>query len=916
MKIKMIVLLLLSTFIFTFPLVACFNDNPTETSTTTQQGSDPNPDNTVKASENVINVYLIAGQSNAVGYGMDTGKVIANSDDRFINGFDNVLYYGAQERWNGKNLLNGFQPVTLGMGVASDRSGAEIGIASALADNGEMNAIIKCAWGATHLYPDTNYEISLKQGTWTSPTYIKNHNIDISKDTMVGNMYRRFETTVENAIRLLVEDGYTPVIKGVWWMQGEAEMFTLGMASAYEELYSTLIGDMRNTLSDLSGYDCSSVPFICGLPKWNPQNSGAPAYQAMVRTAMMNVSEELDNVGCIDCVPLNQHDMWHFDAAGQKYLGENFIDGVMEFQNNDERYSEEKVSIENEIKLLVGETGLEFKANLTTYTTPNKNEYGFIIVPTADLINNNINSQFIESLDELNISYEKIGAEVTVERIDDTYSDIYFSCKKVDIPYDALNTSYTAIAYIKNEYGAYSYSSCCVSDSIARLASEELYMGDGDNEAIAKILNKAINFLNGVSIENSEDAADFEIFAEDSISVQLSDALSKYKLEVSTSLGADYFLKYTSSDPDIVTVDQNGVLTAHQIGNVTILVECAGKQKEINVSVESFAIDGVALDAVINEGEYVGDVIIANNANVSAEVVGMIKNGNLYIAFELVHGDWSPLNNSWWLNDNIEFKLNGGASYTVIFYEGEPTYSNNISYGVSNTQEIDGKLVTTIELCVENVPDINQIMVCANGTNFGWLAIVHHSVCNTGYIDEDGIIVSKPFDLDNGLTLDGVLDESIYTESVITNKISANGNGADVEIIGTLTDEGVVFGVTIDHTKSPYATLVTNGDWYTFMNVEFHFNSLGGENNQYMFFANNWIKTVGPAYSYCNTVQNDNGYTSTIEIFIPYETIGVAANAESIDFTVRGWLESGWCDLLNNSWNATHKVTSEGLSNK
>ena len=205
-------------------------------------------------------------------------------------------------------------------------------------------------------------------------------------------------------------------------------------------------------------------------------------------------------------------------------------------------------------------------------------------------------------------------------------------------------------------------------------------------------------------------------------------------------------------------------------------------------------------------------------------------------------------------------------------------------------------------------------MLCANGTNFGWLAIVHHNVCNTGYISENGILVEKPLELDNGLTLDGTFNEDIYTESVKTNSIVANGNGADVEIIGTLTEQGVVFGVTIDHTKSPNATLVANGDWFTYMNVEFHFNSIGGENDQYMFFANNRQKVSGRAFSYCKTVQTGSGYTSTIEIFIPYETIGESAGVNAVAFTVRGWLETGWCDLLNNSWNATHTVTANGLS--
>ncbi len=919
MKIKLVCLLLL--LVLSFSLASCqwiFPDGNQPDNGNPPSG-DQNPPsgdgNDTSGSEKIINVYLIAGQSNAVGYGMDTANVIANSDPRFVSGFENVLYYGSQERWSGSYPNDVFKPVKLGMGVSSDRSGAEIGIASAIADEGGMNAIIKCAWGATHIYPDTQYEVSLKQGTWTSPTYIENNKVDLSKNELIGNMYARFEDTVRKGIQLLIEDGYTPVIKGVWWMQGEAEMFTLEMSSSYRELFETLISDTRNMLGEVTGYDCSATPFVCGLPKWNTKNSPAPAYQKAVREAMMSAANRLENVNYVDCMPLNQHDDWHFDAAGQKYLGEHFVSAIKEFEEVNEIGITEKVSIDNEIKLIPSETGLEFRANLTSYDSKNGNEYGFIILPTKSLAESGITGQFLDELDSNNIEYQKLVAEVNVDKIDENYSDIYFSAKLSGISYEDLNTSYTAIAYVKGEYGEVIYSSAHLSDSIARLASEEMYKAIDGLSDIEKIVNAGINSLNGVPSADADKKAELELIAEDSINISLSQTESIYKLEVEKSVDADYFIKYTSDNKDIVTVDENGVIRAISEGNTFILVECAGKTKRINVTVGAVELDGIALDGVISEGEYVGEVIMADNGNVSAKVVGMVKNGNLYLAFELVHGEWSPLNNSWWLNDNVEFKLNG-ESHTVVFYEGEPTYSNNISYGMSKTEEIDGRFVTTIELCVENVPKVNQLMLCANGTNFGWLAIVHHDVCNTGYINEDGIIVAKPIELDNGIVLDGKFDESAYTDNIKSNVISANGNGAGVDIIGTLTDEGVLLGVIINHTKSPYVTVINNGDWFTFMNIEFHFNNKGGEADQFMFFANNRQKVAGNAFSYSNVVETADGYTSTIEIFISYESIGVSAGVESIGFTARGWFENGWCDLLNTTWDASHVITVDGVAKK
>jgi hypothetical protein len=208
---------------------------------------------------------------------------------------------------------------------------------------------------------------------------------------------------------------------------------------------------------------------------------------------------------------------------------------------------------------------------------------------------------------------------------------------------------------------------------------------------------------------------------------------------VNKSTNVDYFVRYTSSNPEIVSVDENGMLTAKQKGTATITIECAGQSADVEVTVDDFSMGGIVFDAEISSGEYVGDVFTASNGNLSVEFSGMIKDGNLYLGFELTHGEWSPLNSSWWLNDNIEFKLNSGSSYTVIFYEGVATYSNNITYGVSKTEKVGDKYVTTVELCVENV-DESYIKVGFNGTNFSWLGALWNDNYEVASITTNGII--------------------------------------------------------------------------------------------------------------------------------------------------------------------------------
>ena len=925
MKMKNILLFLL-IFTLTFSMISCFNPGNTPDDNNQQGGADnggntqpddntpdddnqeenrPGSENADTVSEKIINVYLIAGQSNAVGYGMDTGNKIANSDRRFVKGFDNVLYYASLERWNGEALDEKFQPVTLNMGVAQDRSGAEIGIASAIADNGEMNAIIKCAQGATHLYPDTLYSVSLSHGTWTSPTYIEKNNVNLSENPMIGYMYTRFENTVREGIELLIAEGYTPVIKGVWWMQGEAEMFTTQMSSAYRELLEDLITDMRNMLSDVTGYDCGDTPFVCGLPKWNTNNSPAPTYQGMVRSSIEAVAKKMTNVACVDCMPLNQHDDWHFDAAGQKYLGEHFIEALSEFEA-DELF-ETKLSIDPEIEVLAAELGLGFKANLTKYDPKNNYSYGFIVLPTAQL--EGINGDYIAALDKAGISYKNIPSTVKVDKLDGDYSDIYFTCSITNIAYADMNTSFTAIAYVKDQYGSYLYSSRYVSDSIARLASQELYNEGADVEALQKIVNAGINYMNGRPVESAENDSELEIYADD-ITLVHSEAVSGQKLQYSFSTNAGYFVRIYSENPDIVSITEDGTMLSRQVGNAVIVIECAGKTKKVNVTVEHFEKDGVSFDNLISSDEYTGEVVYATNGSLEAKFAGMIKNGTLYMSFELVHGEWSPYSSQWWNNDNIEFKLNNGASYTVVFYEGVAAFSNNITHGVSKTEKNGGRYVTTVELCVENVDDACLLKVGFNGVNFSWLGAIWHNDLNLAYVTADGIVREKPVDLGNGIVLDGKYDEAVYTDNVKNNSITANANGAEVEIIGTLVDGGVLLGVTVNHTVAPEVSLIEPADWFRYMNIEFHF---GGSDTQFIAIAHN-RNSLGNLFTYCNTTANGSGYTSCFEIYIPFEAIGAKDNATSVDFTARGWFETGWCDLLNNSWAASHTVSADGIT--
>lgn len=164
-----------------------------------------------------INVWLIAGQSNAVGYGETTNYPDGYSDGDILDaGIPNVLYYG---KGDGNNITN-FVPVAFGLGKDAATSGAEIGIATALSKSGEKHVIIKYASGDTQLSA-TKVTAENNVSTWTPPSYVA-ANPDITFDgDKIGDLYTGFISTVKEAVTKLKKEGYTPVVQGFWWMQGE-----------------------------------------------------------------------------------------------------------------------------------------------------------------------------------------------------------------------------------------------------------------------------------------------------------------------------------------------------------------------------------------------------------------------------------------------------------------------------------------------------------------------------------------------------------------------------------------------------------------------------------------------------------------------------------------------------------------------
>ena len=98
-----------------------------------------------------IDVWLIAGQSNAIG----SAYVSNYPTDEAYAGYKQMLTEGSQNVWYIGNSITEFAPSGFGFGSNANYSGPEIGFTTALDGNGRMNAIIKQAHGNTSLYNNT-----------------------------------------------------------------------------------------------------------------------------------------------------------------------------------------------------------------------------------------------------------------------------------------------------------------------------------------------------------------------------------------------------------------------------------------------------------------------------------------------------------------------------------------------------------------------------------------------------------------------------------------------------------------------------------------------------------------------------------------------------------------------------------------
>lgn len=295
-----------------------------------------------------IDIYLIAGQSNAAGYTLYARNTLANLWSRCQVGSPNVLYIGSADSTANvntanvstiKNEVKHWTTAHAGQGKGESYIGTEVGMAKILAEKyykydaatneDKVAGIIKFAHGGTSLFNNTSGE-NAADGNWVPPSYAQQKGWTYSG--LTGGLYRKLLAQVESGIEKLADLGYNDIhIKGLFWMQGEADR---GNPAEYEIALNYFIDDIRRDLGEIVNEDLSDMAIMIGEIS-ETAGSAEAATVATNRTFIemqRRVAAARDNVYVIasgkyhvnwleNGVNKNAQDAWHWSTSDIFHIG-------------------------------------------------------------------------------------------------------------------------------------------------------------------------------------------------------------------------------------------------------------------------------------------------------------------------------------------------------------------------------------------------------------------------------------------------------------------------------------------------------------------------------------------------------------------------------------------------------------------
>lgn len=266
--------------------------------------------NTLEYDE-TVDVIVLAGQSNMEGNSVNS-FLLSKTDSKmhryYNNGFENTLisYHCGRK----SNISETFVPVKVGQGVNRSMFGPEVGIAEELYERDYENKvyIVKYSLGGTSLFKDWN--------TLNS-----------------SSLYYELMLFLYDRIIEFEEAGIHPVIRGLFWMQGEADACEANLKNNYQVYLSNLVTAFREEFEEVYGVPGKGIAFVdAGISdcetwkyyefinqcKQNFANSD-PSKNYYFSTMENGLEYHVEN-----------NDRYHFDATSELKLGKLFISTLLD----------------------------------------------------------------------------------------------------------------------------------------------------------------------------------------------------------------------------------------------------------------------------------------------------------------------------------------------------------------------------------------------------------------------------------------------------------------------------------------------------------------------------------------------------------------------------------------------------------
>ncbi len=271
----------------------------------------------LRAEGETVDLILVAGQSNAVGFDAKPSELPADDIDKTVmfwwrcgdpppDQHDSV----SMSRWthlqpqplgNPKKPRQGRQ---YGNFAQSEGGfGPEIGLARTLLKNSDKKlAIVKAAFSGTGVRKD-----------W-----------DPNSDGPSGACYRSLVAETRSAIAAAEADGIKLRIRALAWVQGESD------ANATDaQRYQLALGQMLTALRK----DLAAPEMICLLAVNTRFGGGKNIYMPNVIEAQQSVARTLERAAYVDTSSASIANNVHYDAAGTLEVGRMFAESLLRIEN-------------------------------------------------------------------------------------------------------------------------------------------------------------------------------------------------------------------------------------------------------------------------------------------------------------------------------------------------------------------------------------------------------------------------------------------------------------------------------------------------------------------------------------------------------------------------------------------------------